>query len=145
MNCTEPVPLTATFPVKPAGAMAGVTIDPFVTPVTSVASAWICSSGGFPRLIVLLTFTATAAVPVLLAASYALAIKVCDPFGLVVLFHEKLNAEAVPLVYKLPSTYNSTFFTPTLSDAIPFTRTLTPQTVAPASGHPRRPVGGGPA
>jgi hypothetical protein len=42
---TAPVPLTTTVPVNPAGAVLGVTIDPFVTPLTSEASAWICRSG----------------------------------------------------------------------------------------------------
>jgi hypothetical protein len=35
---TDPVPFTTTLPVKPAGADAGVTVLPFVVPLTSVAS-----------------------------------------------------------------------------------------------------------
>ena len=62
--------------------------------------------------------------------------------ALVVLFHEKLNVAAVPLVYRLPSTYNSTLVTPTLSVAVPDTSAVVPEIVAPGSGEPMETVGG---
>ena len=38
---TDPAPFTTTVPVKPAGAIVGVMIEPFVMPLTSE---------GFPRM-----------------------------------------------------------------------------------------------
>ena len=120
----------------------GVTVDPFATPVTSVASAWSCSSGLVLAPDVLLTFTLIEAEPAFLAASYALTINVCEPLVAVVLFHEKLNEGAVALAYSAPSAYNSTLVTPTLSEAAPDTGTAVPETVAPGRGELIFTVGG---
>ena len=45
MKFTDPVPLDTTVPVKPLGAVLGVTIEPFVTPLNSDELPLICRSG----------------------------------------------------------------------------------------------------
>ena len=68
--------------MKPAGAMLGITVEPFVTPLTSVWSKCKSSSG-------LLTVTEMSALVVVLPAKpIAMALKVCDPFAELRLFQE---------------------------------------------------------
>ena len=72
-------------------------------------------------------------------ASYALACRLHEPFGQVVVFHENAPVALVPA--KAPFTYNSTLLTPTLSDEATVTETV-PDTVLPPVGEVIVVVGG---
>src|SRR3954447_6263415 len=82
----------------------------------------------------LLTVTLTATdVPTLSAASYAFAVSECEPFATDVESQLYEYGEVVSVDLSAPSTYNSTFVTPTLSEAVALMETV-PTTVAPFSG-----------
>src|SRR5579863_3271631 len=89
----------------------------------------------------LFTDTVTEADPMLLAASKALTVMVCDPLALLALFHEKEKGEEVAVATAAPSTSSSILVTPTLSEADPCTETL-PETLAPETGAVMETVGG---
>ena len=84
----------------------------------------------------LLTVTLTVdEVVVFPAASLAVAVMECDPFPVVVEFHDMLYGLVVSSVPKFtPSSLNCTPTTPTLSVAVADTVTAVPDTVAPLAG-----------
>ncbi len=82
---SDAVPLTATVPET----------------VTPAIGALIATLGAVVSVL-FKTFTETEATRALPAASYALTDRLCGPLGLPELFHEKLKAETVPVLYKDP-------------------------------------------
>jgi hypothetical protein len=82
----------------------------------------------------LLTLTLTAVeVPTFNAASYAFDTSECVPFVDVVVPQLHAYGEDVSVDLSTPSSQNSTFVTPTMSDAFAVTLTV-PETVAPFAG-----------
>src|SRR5262249_36105925 len=81
-------------------------------------------------------------VPVLPAASFAIAFSVCVPLLVVVVFHEIVYGAVVSRVPRLaPSNWNCTLATPTLSEAVAVTLRV-PETVVPLAGPVTETVGG---
>src|SRR5689334_8527252 len=85
---------------------------------------------GVPLLTVTLTVDD---VPMLFAASYALATSACAPLVAVVVFQLHAYGEEVSVDCSTPSRRNSTLVTPTLSLALAVTLTVA-DTVAPFAG-----------
>src|SRR5215212_4378139 len=71
--------------------------------------------------------------PLLFAASYAFEINVCAPFAAPAVFQLHEYGAVVAVDCSAPSRRNSTFVTPTLSDALAVTFAV-PETVAPFAG-----------
>src|SRR5207249_7296875 len=81
-------------------------------------------------------FTVTAVdelVPVLPAASFAVAVNVCVPLAIVPEFHEMVKGGVTLLPTWTLSTYRYTTFTPTLSEVLTCTP-IVPASVAPLEG-----------
>jgi len=92
---TDPLPFAITVPVNPAGVTLGVTTDPFVTPLTSLASPCNCSSTLGPCAL-LTTTDIGLAFEVFPAMSVTTAPNVCDPFTVLTVDQEKLYEGPAP-------------------------------------------------
>src|SRR6266404_1584989 len=123
LSCTPATPtLSVAFAVT-------VTVPETVAPA---AGELIETDGAAVSFI---TVTVTAADVVLLpAASRAIAVIVCDPLAALSVFHcAEYGAAVSSAPALLPSTWNCTAATPTLSDAFAVS-VIAPETVAPAEG-----------
>jgi hypothetical protein len=107
------------------------------------AGAVIETVGGVASGAPLFTVTVTLALVVEFpAASFAMAVNVCAPFEVVVVFQDVVYGVAVSSAPRLaPSSWNWTLATPTLSVALADTLTV-PDTLAPLAGAVMEMVGG---
>jgi hypothetical protein len=119
--------------------MVPATVAPFVGAVRETVGGVVSTGGGTLLSTVTLTLLLVVLFP---AASRAMAVRVWEPFAIVVVFQEVLWGLVVSSVPRLvPSSRNWTPTTPTLSEAVAETVTV-PDTVAPLAGAVIVTVGG---